>query len=83
MMIKLNTQPTVLDYLKEITQQLDELKKALNEIPTATAELAVAMPQNITDKKIEYRDADNQPTIQEEKKELKQSVKGRKKKIED
>jgi hypothetical protein len=82
-MIKLNAQPTVLDYLKEITQQLDELKKALNEVPAAASELAVAMPQNITDKKIEYRDADNSVATKEEKKELKQSVKGRKKKVED
>ena len=48
---------------EEILQQLKELNAKIKEVPTAATKLA----ETINESKIEYRDADNQPTAKKRK----------------
>ena len=50
---------------EEMLEQLKQLNAALKGANAAAAELAVNVPQEIKENKIEYRDADNQHTAKE------------------
>lgn len=66
-MIDIKVNRPIVVVAEEILQQLKELKAALNGANAAAAELAETLPQNITENKIEYRDASHQSATKKRK----------------